>query len=113
MRFDDLAVYLEGSVVKFRIIVDGGILVIVLRDFYPAGGIPGLLDDDRVVRRAGGVVVEDDRVGQAGGNDNFAAEFIVAGLRGGFLAVQEQENEQDDEEGDGEEPCFSAWRGGF
>jgi hypothetical protein len=66
MRFDDFAVYLEGSVVKFGIIVNGGILVIVLRDFYPAGGIPGLLDDDRVVRRAGGVVVEDDGVRQAG-----------------------------------------------
>ena len=28
MRFDDLTMYLEGSVVKFGVIIDGGILVI-------------------------------------------------------------------------------------
>ena len=93
MRRDDAVVDLEGGVVEVGIIVNRGMLMIVFRDFYAAGGIPGLLDDDGVIGGAGGVVVEDDGVGKAGGDCFFAAKGIVAGLRWGLLAAEVEEDE--------------------
>lgn len=76
----------------------------VLWHFHPAGGIPGLLDDHGVVGAAGGVVVENDRVGEAGGDDFLAAESIVLGLRGWLLAVEEEEDSEDQDEDGCPEP---------
>ena len=95
---DDMVTDLEGGMVVVGVIIDGGILMAALCHFYPAGGVPGLLDDDGVVRAAAGVVVEDDRVGETGGNDFLAAEGIVLGLRGRLLAVEEEEERQDEDE---------------
>jgi hypothetical protein len=93
MRTYHAVVNLEGGVVEVGIIVDRSMLMIVLRNFFAAGGIPGLLDDDGVVGGAGGVVVEDNGVGQAGGDCFFAAKGIVAGLGWGLLTAEVEEDE--------------------
>lgn len=87
---DDMVVDLECGVVVVGVIVDGGILMAGLRHFYAAGAVPGLLDDDGVVRAAVGIVVEDDRVGETGGNDFLAAEGVVPGLWRRLLTVEEE-----------------------
>ena len=95
---DDMVADLEGGVVVVGVIIDGGILMAGLCHFYPAGGVPGLLDDDGVVRASAGVVVKDDRVRETGRADFLAAEGIVLGLRGRLLAVEEEEERQDQDE---------------
>ncbi len=104
MGFDDLVVDLKGGVVVVGVIIDGGILMAGLWHFYPAGGVPGLLDDDEVVRAAAGVVVENDRVGEAGGDDFLAAEGIVLRLRGWLLAMEEEKDRQNEDEDGCAEP---------
>ena len=104
MGLDDLVADLEGGVVVVGVVVDGGILMAGLWHFHPAGGVPGLLDDNGIVRAAAGVIVENDGVGEAGGDGFLAAEGIVLGLRGWLLAVEEEEDGQDEDKDGGAQP---------
>ena len=97
MGFDDLVMDPEGGVVKVGVVVDGGILMAALWHFDAAGSVPGLLDDNGIVGASAGVIVENDGVGEAGGDCLLATESIIPGLRWWLLAVEEEKDGQDED----------------
>ena len=87
---DHLSMYPESGVVKIGVIIYRCVLMAVPGHFDAAGRVPGLLDDDGIVGRVAGVVVEDYGIREAGADDFFAAEAVVLGLRGRLLAVEKE-----------------------
>ena len=116
MGFHDLVANLQGGVIEVGVVVDGGILMAALWHFHAAGRVPGLLNDDGVVGAAAGIIVEYDGVGEAGGDCLLAAEGIILGLRWWLLAVEEEEDGQDEDkdgctEPDTPELAMPGWGG--
>src|ERR1700722_11287368 len=98
MRADDLVMDLQGGVVIIGVVIDRGILMTISWHFHPAGSIPGLLNDNRIIGGAAGVVVEYDGIREAGRDDFRAAEGVVAGLWGWLLPMEKEEDGQDEYE---------------
>ena len=103
MSFDHAVTDPKGSVIEVGVVINRGVLMAVPGHFDAAGGIPGLLDDNGVIGGATGVVVENDRIREAGGDNDLATERIILRLRRWLLTVKEEQNSEDQEEdGEGE-----------
>lgn len=117
---DDLGVDDEFGFEEAGVVVDRGVFGSCGRDGYSAAPVPGLDDEDGVVGADGAVVMENDRVGDAFGDDFIRSEGVLGGVPsgagwvgegvGGRSRAQERVKQQGEgKEGEGPQPADAGF----